>query len=461
MTASTSDARRRLVFVDLLCVLAGALVSVAVDRPLGIETSSGGPQALLVVFGMITLIHLGRAGQYEAGRRFERIDDVGTVLAACLTGAAFAVLGAALAGAEHEPTWLAARWVLVIGGSTTTSLLIGARVGGFHLQSNALREGGFLMRTLVVGDPDRARRFVAWTSRHPQHGVQALQSRLRPSDALPDAMATLTDEIARLDPDELLLALDDPTTTLRSAAAREARLRGVAVRVLPELFEHYFDMPFPPREGIPVATLYDAPERRLFRRVKYATDQLAAVLLLIALAPVLGVIAAAIRLEDGGPVIFAQERVGEFGSRFRVRKYRTMCVDAEQQRASLLDLNEADGPIFKVRDDPRVTRVGRMLRRTSLDELPQLWNVAFGEMSLVGPRPPIPAEVDEYRSSHRRRLLVRPGMTGLWQVSGRSDTTFEEMVDLDLEYIERQGPRLDLQILLRTVTVVLGRRGAY
>jgi len=172
-------------------------------------------------------------------------------------------------------------------------------------------------------------------------------------------------------------------------------------------------------------------------------------------------VAVAVRLDSAGPVLFRQLRVGRYGREFQIYKFRTMHVDAERRLAELRHLNEQDGVLFKIRDDPRVTRVGRHLRRLSLDELPQLFNVLGGTMSLVGPRPPLQREVAAYPADARRRLAVRPGMTGLWQVSGRSDLPWEEAVRLDLHYVENWSLTLDLVILLRTLTAVWRGAGAY
>jgi lipopolysaccharide/colanic/teichoic acid biosynthesis glycosyltransferase len=168
-----------------------------------------------------------------------------------------------------------------------------------------------------------------------------------------------------------------------------------------------------------------------------------------------------VRLTSPGPVLYRQERVGRHGRVFRMHKFRTMRVGAEHEQAALAALNEHDGPLFKIRDDPRVTSVGRVLRRWSLDELPQLVDVLTGRMSLVGPRPPLLGEVARYEDDVRRRLLVKPGITGLWQVSGRSDLSWEESVRADLSYVENWHLGLDLRIIARTVGAVLTRSGAY
>jgi lipopolysaccharide/colanic/teichoic acid biosynthesis glycosyltransferase len=191
-------------------------------------------------------------------------------------------------------------------------------------------------------------------------------------------------------------------------------------------------------------------------------DRLVAAGTILLLAPVLVAIAVAVKLDSAGPILFRQVRVGQGGREFTMLKFRTMVADAEARRADLLAHNQnADGLLFKIADDPRITRVGRLLRRFSLDELPQLFNVLGGRMSLVGPRPPLPAEVALYDDSVRRRLLVKPGLTGLWQVSGRSDLTWDESVRLDLRYVENWSLLLDVMILWKTGFAVVRARGAY
>jgi lipopolysaccharide/colanic/teichoic acid biosynthesis glycosyltransferase len=186
-----------------------------------------------------------------------------------------------------------------------------------------------------------------------------------------------------------------------------------------------------------------------------------AVLLLLLALPVFMVVACAISVSSPGPVLFRQRRVGRDGTTFVLLKFRTMHQAAEQEVRRLAHLNEQDGPLFKIRHDPRVFKVGRWLRKTSLDELPQLVNVVLGHMSLVGPRPALPAEVETYDPVARRRLAVPPGLTGLWQVSGRSDLDWQESLRLDLMYVERRSLWLDLSILIRTPVAVLTGRGAY
>jgi lipopolysaccharide/colanic/teichoic acid biosynthesis glycosyltransferase len=194
---------------------------------------------------------------------------------------------------------------------------------------------------------------------------------------------------------------------------------------------------------------------------KRILDVTGAAILLVGLLPVFGLIAAAIKLTSSGPVFFRQRRSGRGGEPFWMYKFRTMVVDAEARKAALMALNEQDGPAFKVRHDPRVTRIGRLLRRTSLDELPQLWNVILGDMSLVGPRPLPCDETRACETWHRQRLDVTPGLTCIWQVSGRSQVSFAEWVRMDVQYIRSQSLVHDLKLLLLTMPAVVGGKGAH
>jgi len=215
-----------------------------------------------------------------------------------------------------------------------------------------------------------------------------------------------------------------------------------------------------PVDGLPLLRLTRPTFTGVPWVAKHIVDRLGSALLLLVVAPLMLVLAVMIKL-DGGPVLFRQTRVGRHGREFSMLKFRSMAVDAEQRLADLLAANEGAGPLFKIKNDPRVTRVGAFLRRYSLDELPQLVNVLAGAMSLVGPRPPLPAEVATYGRDAQRRLLVKPGLTGLWQISGRSDLSWDESVRLDLRYVENWNLALDALILWRTFGAVVGARGSY
>jgi lipopolysaccharide/colanic/teichoic acid biosynthesis glycosyltransferase len=195
--------------------------------------------------------------------------------------------------------------------------------------------------------------------------------------------------------------------------------------------------------------------------LKRVSDISISFLLLLILSPLFLLIALLVKLEDSGSVFFAQTRVGEFGREFRMFKIRSMCLNAEERLEQLLGMNHhKEGVTFKIKEDPRITRVGRWLRKYSFDELPQLYNVLIGDMSLVGPRPPVPREVSMYSATHRRRLAIKPGITCLWQISGRSEIDFSGQVQLDVDYIESRNFWMDLGILARTVPAVLSGKGA-
>ncbi|HZM16009.1 MAG TPA: exopolysaccharide biosynthesis polyprenyl glycosylphosphotransferase [Candidatus Krumholzibacteria bacterium] len=203
------------------------------------------------------------------------------------------------------------------------------------------------------------------------------------------------------------------------------------------------------------------PDSWAYRILKRLIDVAFSLCGLALLLPLLPVVVLLIRLDSPGPVIFAQRRVGQRGRQFTCYKFRSMVAGAEAMKSTLAELNEASGPAFKIRDDPRITRVGAFLRRSSLDEVPQLLNVLRGQMSIVGPRPQIPTEVELYEPWHRRRLEVKPGITCLWQIAGRSHIGFDEWMRLDLEYLRRRSLQLDLWIVLHTLPAVIARKGAY
>ena len=243
---------------------------------------------------------------------------------------------------------------------------------------------------------------------------------------------------------------------------RIARSYHVSAQVVPDLLQLSLNrVEFINMSGIPMLGTREVRINRVGRIAKRALDLSIVIILGIPVLLLTAIIAIAIRLDSPGPVIYSAVRVGRKGKLFDMYKFRSMVADADAQKAALQASNEADGPIFKIKDDPRLTKVGRWLRRSSLDELPQLYNVLRGQMSLVGPRPPLAEEVAEYKPWQRQRLSVIGGMTGLWQVSGRSDLTFDELCLLDIYYIENWSLSTDIRILLQTIPIALFGRGAY
>ncbi len=237
----------------------------------------------------------------------------------------------------------------------------------------------------------------------------------------------------------------------------EQDIHMIVVPALTDVSAHRLDVR--PVAGLPLVDV-DRPQAIAAARwIKRSFDVMGSAVLLVVAAPVLALVALAIKLEDGGPVIFRQPRIGRKGQAFECLKFRSMVLDAEARLAELASKNEGSGPLFKMTHDPRITKVGRFIRRFSLDELPQLWNALRGDMSLVGPRPALPTEVAQYDSDTRRRLDVRPGLTGLWQVSGRSNLSWDDTVRLDLYYVDNWSMIQDLMILARTAKAVVGSAG--
>jgi len=350
-----------------------------------------------------------------------------------------------------------AGWVLDVGvprGLLTTSFIVGViglEVARFaarkRLHRFRSRGRGWSRKVLVVGDTAHVLELVDTLRREPYAGYQVVGA------CIPDALlAPVPQQLG-----------DVPVVgSFRGILGWQSENTGLDLVVAPALT----DVAGPRIHTRPVAGLplihVEAPEFRGIRKlVKGLVDRASALLALTLLLPLLVVIALTVLADSRGSALFRQTRVGQGGREFGVWKFRTMVINADAMLAELTARNETDGLMFKLRDDPRVTRIGRVLRKWSLDELPQLVNVLFGQMSLVGPRPPLPSEVARYDGDIARRLLVKPGMTGLWQISGRSDLSWEDGVRLDLYYVENWSLAADLTILWKTFGAVLNRRGAY
>ncbi len=262
--------------------------------------------------------------------------------------------------------------------------------------------------------------------------------------------------------DEVIIALPSYLHEYAIRSVKMCERLGASFKLIPDLYEMNLSrIDMEAMEGIPLIGIKQVSLNTVQRAVTRVFDILVASFVLLLGLPVWICIAAAIRINSCGPIIYGQKRVGLNGKEFDFYKFRSMYQDADKVLSALIAKNEAQGPLFKMKDDPRRTPVGRFLRRTSLDEFPQLINVLKGEMSLVGPRPPLPREVAHYEEWQKGRLAIKPGLTGLWQVRGRSDLTFDEGVLMDLYYIENWSLRLYFQVLLRTIPAVLLRRGAY
>ncbi len=343
-------------------------------------------------------------------------------------------------------------------------------IKGF-IEARLRRRGIGVDRVLIVGGGEIGRAVIRTIVARPELGYQIVGlvddnpdkghtdiGRVKGLGGL-DRLAEIVDNAAV---DQVVITLPWMYHRKIMGIVSECQRKRVKARIVPDLFQMSLSqVDVDDLGGIPLIGVREAIIGRWQRALKRVMDvTIAAVGGLLAL-PLLGLIALAIKLDSPGPAVFRQLRLGKKGQQFWCYKFRSMRQGAEDEQEHLEAYNEADGPLFKMRDDPRRTWVGRLLRRTSLDELPQLYNVLRGEMSLVGPRPPLPHEVAQYEAWQMRRLEVAPGITGLWQVSGRSDLTFDEQCLLDIYYIENWSPFLDIKILLRTVPKVFTGDGAY
>lgn len=333
------------------------------------------------------------------------------------------------------------------------------------------RHGIGVDRVLIVGAGETGRTVLRHLVAQPEYGYRVLgfvdddpekgQTDIGPFKALGN-IDKLPRILADQQVDEVIVALPWQYHRRIARVISDATRAGVRARVVPDLLQLSLNrVHIDQVAGIPLLGVRETTLTGWKLTFKRLMDLLVAGTALLILAPLMLLIALAIRLDSSGPIFFRQQRVGRGGKLFTVYKFRSMIENAEEVRPYLDALNEVEGPMFKMKEDPRRTRVGRILRRTSLDELPQLINVLRGEMSLVGPRPALPSEVAQYQEWHKKRLEVSPGITGLWQVSGRNRLTFDEMVLLDIYYVENWSPLLDLRIMFKTVPTVLIGEGAY
>jgi exopolysaccharide biosynthesis polyprenyl glycosylphosphotransferase len=355
--------------------------------------------------------------------------------------------------------------------AAATALCVGGRIAVRWVLGAARLSGHNSRRVLLLGQIEQARSVAARITANRVLGyrvVGLVATEPRTGDGSsgdPPTVGHFDDLKAILERhpvDEMILCLrvDEPAGAV-GAAIHLADDLGIVVRLFPDeaLSRLVAKVRVERFENAHVVTLFR--ENMLLQLLlKRVLDVVVSALLLVLLSPILLAAAAGIKLTSPGSVLFAQERVGMNRRRFRMFKFRSMYVDAERRRDEVAHLNEMDGPAFKIRNDPRVTPLGRWLRATSVDELPQLFNVLCGQMSLVGPRPPLMDEVDHYEWLYRKRLSIKPGVTCFWQISGRNDVSFRRWMELDRTYVDNWSLWLDLKILVKTVPAVLFRKGA-
>jgi len=452
--------------VDLATVALALALSAVVSEPVAVE---GGPSRWrYLVLGLATLpAWLAiMSGQRLYNVRFigRRIDEVRRIVNATFLGTMGVALAGYFAGIDVPRTRIVVLF-LIVTALVSIEREVARRIFG------AMRERGKLVRNVVIaGANPEGRELAAMLRTDTWLGYRVLgfvdddpSTDPEPVPGVP-LLGTVADagEILRSRPGaSVIVAASAIESSTTNRLARDLLDRGVHVELSSTLRDIASQrLVVRPLGRFPVVYVEPVQRDGWRRTAKRVFDLVLALAAIVATSPIILAAMIAIRIDSPGPVLFRQVRVGRNGRPFQVLKLRTMVVDAEARRDELLAANEADGPLFKMRDDPRVTRVGRFLRRTSIDELPQLWNVVRGEMSLVGPRPALPHETEAWDPLLTQRLRVTPGITGMWQVNGRSESSFEDYTRLDLYYVDNWSLLIDLAILAKTVPVVLLRQGA-
>jgi len=424
------------------------------------------------LFAGLAFVILLLRGVYWLPRSTGLLDESVMIVGGLTTAMAGVILTAFLT------RFVPSRLVFIYAWALAIVFFIARRIGSRWLRAALWRRGKFVERVLVVGTGESGRRLMEAMLSTPSLGYMLVGF----ADDLPDTSDLSVATEHRVHRATRLGSLDDlerivnrqrvhevivalPASRLNQVhhIIEQCRRQSVQFKVVPDLLQLSLDrVDIAEVAGLPLIGVKPATIQGSQRLTKRAIDALAATCMLIAWAMPMALIAIAIKLTSEGPILFRQTRIGRDGARFTLLKFRCMVDGAEEMRDELMAAHGAQDPrLFKLRDDPRLTPIGAILRRSSLDELPQFWHVLRGQMSLVGPRPQMPEEVANYEPWHFQRLAVTPGLTGLWQVNGRSNLSFDEMVRLDLYYAEHWSPWLDMKIVLRTIPAVLSGRGAY
>jgi len=420
---------------------------------------------LLLVILPIWAPMLYAAGFTRSHRTLPLFEEIWTVAKIAFGGTALLTLF--VYGLRLE---FVSRWLLAVFAVVNFLFLAGERVA-LRLLSRWVRARGYNFRTvLLVGTGPKASQLADFMEAHPHWGFRVLGyldddngGEIRRSNLwtclgrIGDLEAVLGQEVI----DEVIFVIEKGKLGDYENALLVAERHGVRAHVSLDIFPHVLARPvLEELDGVPLLTFTTTPSNPAQLVVKRAVDLGLSLLLFLLTLPIQALAALAIKVTSPGPSFFRQVRCGLNGRHFTLVKFRTMETKAEERLLEIAHLNEMTGPVFKAARDPRLTPVGRLLRRLSIDELPQLWNVIVGDMSLVGPRPPLPEEVSRYEPWQRRRLSMKPGLTCLWQVSGRSELDFDRWMALDLKYIDTWSPLLDFKILLKTVPAVLSGKGA-
>jgi exopolysaccharide biosynthesis polyprenyl glycosylphosphotransferase len=452
-----------LLAIDFVGVIGGLFTALLIKLALGHNFSVAAgwheTQQWIAFAYLVTVLMFARADLYA-----DRPSRPGlAAIATALFQATVIALVFALASGQHFNSYFLFYGSLFFGIVYITTL----RYAHTRVTGMLLEKAGYRRRALLVGSGkhiEAVAHALSERSHTPVDLVGYISLKPRPQNGLRSLghLAELPEVLARERIQEVIIADPDFPQEEAVELVDQCHQRGVSVHIAPSTMEILFKRAeFVPGESVPLFTLRPPVFEGIDYAIKRTFDLVLSTALLLLLSPVLLASAVAVKLSSRGPAIYHSSRPGMAGRPFRCFKFRTMRVHADQVQADLESLNEATGALFKIRQDPRLTSVGRLLRRFSLDELPQLVNVIRGEMSLVGPRPLPMRDFERLEDWHKKRYLVLPGITGLWQVSGRSELDFDDLVRLDFLYLERWSVFLDLVIMLKTIPAVLSRRGAF
>ncbi len=459
-----------LVVVDLIAIIAASLIAAFGRNNLPLFPNLASDLGRLLppigaIVVLVWMVGLVSAGAYTVQRIGAGTSEYRSVVVASLiTAGMLGILG-------YLSQYPLSRGFFVLQFCLGIPLLLIGRSSARRVLHTLRRQGALKIQVLIAGLPEHIDDVAAVLARESWLGYEVIGALLRE----PGLSETRSGIPVAGAPEDALSALRKTganTVIFAEGSFPRAHLFNELARALEAADAHMIVVPaltdiaaerlhVRPVAGMPLVHVEAPTAQRSARWFKRAFDLVGSIFLIVVFSPVMLLVAASIKLCDAGPVLFRQVRVGIKGELFSCFKFRSMCVDAEARRVGLASHNDTDGVLFKMKSDPRVTTVGAHIRRFSLDELPQLFNVLRGEMSLVGPRPALPAEVSRYEHHVLRRLDVRPGMTGLWQVSGRSDLSWSDTVRLDLYYVDNWSMVRDLNILLRTLKAVLQPLGAY
>jgi exopolysaccharide biosynthesis polyprenyl glycosylphosphotransferase len=460
---------RLLFLLDILLTLLVLVLVYDVRQYLGLESSTGlaAHVALLPILGVPMGYFLVRFGAYQGLRIVSLFRYAFIVLKAYLIG--LIILLAILFFLEVD---FVSRSFLVQFSLMNILLMVLVRGGLIWWYfRRSVQKGENYLKVLIIGTGRRARRLTEMLNSHNEWGIHILgyldtqASQVEhplPEEKVLGTVDEIEDVLVSQVVDEVILAIPRSSLSYMEEIVSACEEQGVRFRFMADVFDlQVARMQMVEMDGIPLLTFDPVAQNEYMLLVKRLMDLTIVLLCMPLILPLMALIALAIKVDDGGPIFFVQERVGLRKRLFPMLKFRSMVVDAEAKLKEIEHLNEAEGPNFKIADDPRITRVGNFIRKTSLDELPQLLNVIRGHMSLVGPRPMSQRDVEQFdQGIQRKRFSVKPGLTCIWQISGRSNLSFERWLELDLKYIDEWNLWMDLKILFKTIPVVVKGSGA-